>query len=539
MADRLTKPAPYDGSSGFYGVGVIARRQQDPVLTGLNDAALRLGLSGYGVGTGLGGEYAAQFAARGIDSGQWALAHLAETSPLHLLRALLAQDGTAQMAGRFESALAFGAGNIRFVAVKDWRKGRGVIDDDGTAEVNRVFSLYQANETRPLQGLQNSEATITLPGSPTAPSAIPAALPLLLHSKERINDTGHVLFEATGELGLGVTGIYDFDSLNCRYRDAEINAPDRRYRENERKRTYRVLEHRDKDAKEDKRIGQVDGWRILSGPGIASVAWEASTDNPYGVPRDGAALAYLLRKSARRRDIGDWLHNIAFPKIIVEQAISLLMKLAGEHPELLRKADGTSYESAEWVALQSERIRNKVNSLKNDDVWFLGEGKVYDINPSGINGLTEILTMERLEEIQSLNFLPALLGVTDGGTQAYSEVQWLAQTKGLSLLSAYCSAAPVHIGNYHFRLLGEDLVIRAEFDTLPPIDPQKTAEARKLVMEIEQHLAVIGVNSAKYFAQRMSGSGAVDLPRLEAYLKDALQRLTSAVAGSPVPTPSA
>jgi hypothetical protein len=426
--------------------------------------------------------------------------------------------------------------------VKDWRNGKGTTDDDMSAEIARVYSLYNSQETRAAN--IGPDALDSLPVSMAAPPpSIPAALPLLLHGADRINDTGQVCFEAVGDVGTGVTAIYDFDPLSCRYRDAEAVSRDARHTTTNsvRKRLFRVFEQQQQGVIEDKKSGQLEGWRILSGPGIATVTWKGSTGNPYGAPRNGAALPYLLRKIARRRDLGDWLHNVAWPKVIVEQAIQALITLAAENPEIgLGKGevgpDGVrgDLDPAEWAAMQQHKLREMLNRLTADDIWMIGEGKAYVINPSDISGLTDILKMERIEEIQSLNMLPSLVGVTDGGTQAYAEVQWLAQTQGLGLMSAYCAAGPIQIGNYHLRLLGEDMIVRAEFDDLPPIDPQKQAVARQTIVSVEEHLAAIGVNSPEDFALRVSGGGAADEPRLETYLS----ALASAVAQLPTDPPA-
>lgn len=526
MADRLSQPTPFDGGLLFGGVGVLPRRQQDPILSGVADAALRLGLPHLGgaAGAGFGGAVDPRFAL---------LSYFAQTVPLRLLRIMLAQDGTAQMAAGIEAALAFGAGKVRFVAVKDWRTGRGVIDVSGTAEIERVYSLYQAGDTR----AQTND--VNLPGGIVAPSAIPAGLPMLLHAADRLNDTGQVCFEATGDVGTGVTGIYDFDPLYCRYRDAKLSRPDARHATGERRKTIRVFEQQQDGAKPDARTGAVEGWRVLGGPGIASISWKGSTDNPYGGPRNGAALAYLLRKTARRRDLGDWLHNVAWPKVIIEQAVSAMFALVTEHPELLEGTaeDGGNLDASEWVAARVQEITANLTRLSSDSVWVIGEGKAYTVNPSDISGLTDVFKMERIEEIQSLNMLPSLVGVTDGGTQAYAEVQWLAEVQTLALLSAYSSAAPVQLGNYHFRLLGEDLVVRAEFDDLPPLAPQASAAARQTINAIEEHLAAIGVNSSEDLALRLSGTGANDPKRLEDYLQRLCQSL--AQMSPPVPVPGA
>lgn len=507
----LTKPAPFDGTYVSGGVGVVARRQQDPMLSGLCDAAARLGLGLWGQNTTPDNAGAAW-----ANSPFFLLSYMAATTPLRLLRLMLAQDGTAQMAQGIESALAFGAGKARFVAVKDWRTGRGTIDDDATAELERVLRLYQS---------QSADSRLAAEGM-LVPGTIPSGLPLLLHAADRINDTGQACFEAIGDVGVGLTEIRDFDPLSCRYRDSEVTI------QGGGKRTVRFFEQQQPDARRNERRGFVDGWQALLGPGICTVAWKAGTDNPYGVPRSGAALSYLLRKAARRRDLGDWLHNVAWPKVIVEQMVSALFNLVAANPELLQGSgeEGDDLSASEWVGQQVSMMQDKLLGMRADDIWTIGEGKAYSINPSGIQGLTDVLQMERLEEIQSLNVLPALVGVTDGGTQAYAEVQWLAQTESLSLLAAYAAAGPVAIGNYHFRLLGEDIVVRAEFDRLPPIDPQKAAEARQTITDIEEKLAIIGVNAEDDFALRVSESGAADPARLAGYLAARLAQLSAATA---------
>ncbi len=518
MADRLSITAPYDGGFANGGVGVIARRQQDPILSGLADAAAQIGLPGFGP---LGNPFS--------DPHYQGLIHAAENYPLRLLRALLGQDGTATMAAGIEASLAYGARNVRPVVIKDWEGGRGTVDDDATAELDRVLCLYQAGDLR-----ASISDVPSLPGIKVAPSPVPAGLPMLLHSTDRLNDTGQVVYEATGDIGIGVTGIYDVDALRCRYRDAESRRDDGRHVGGIRKKSFRVFEQENKDAKKNEATGAVDGWQILNSAGIVSVAWKASTDNPYGFPRNGAALAYLLRKVSRRRDLSDWLHGSALPRVIVEQLVKSLMEIASEYPELCKDLDGNSIQPGAWVALQQQISQQKMMAASTDRVQFMGEGRVYPVNPSNISGLTDVLQMERIEEIQSLNMLPSLVGVTDGGTQAYAEVQWLALTKGLGLLADYAAAPITQIGNYHFRLLGENLIVQMEYENLPPIDPDKKATADLTNMERLEHLAAIGVISPEYFARAQGYGGVVNIDRLKEHLdkKNAALTMTGTGAGT-------
>lgn len=475
LKGRLSRPSYFDAGGLVGGLGVIPRRSLDL----RTQEALR------------------QASEKPIGD---ALLFLAQQVPYRLLRLLLATDGTANLAGMIEEALAFGPGKIQIVAVGP----DGVIDDDGTAEIGRLWARYATAQAIGVSDEAEGDTT--------------DQARLLLHIGQRINDTGQACLEGIpGRRGEGVAAIVDFDALTTRYRD---------------------------DARSGRRFWEQQGysaerrseWYSLDSRTVVSASWRDSTDNPYGVARRAAALPYLLRKAARRADFADWFHAIAWPRVVVEVAISALFKIVAENPALLDTAgpDGERLEPDQWVARQFAAIRSKLESMKADDFWTIGEGKAYAINPSDFGpGTVEMLKMERLEEIQALGMLPALVGVTDGGTQAYSEVQWIAETVALALYMGVCSRPLVKLANLHFRLMGQNLRARAEIAPLPPIDRQKAEAARQALIETETLLAVMGLNSPDDLAVRLTDSSAADPAALEKYI--AARRATAA---APPPTPA-
>ena len=477
-----TRASYQDGSGINGGLGVIARRSIDPRMSERAAALFE--------GTNLSCNPAQ------------ALMQMAQEAPLQLLRILLPQSGPASMAQYVDLALGFGPGKIRFVARKEGADGTRVEDVGGTAQLNRLWTLYAGGNT------PQSDAQ-----SPLAITAI------LAHAALRLNDTGMFCFEAVpGKPGEGVTQILDFDPLTCRFRDDNDTGA-------------RLFEQQDNafQAAGAKIPGAVDGWRPLIGPQIIRMPWWGSRNNPYGSPRYGAALGYLLAKVARNRQLRDWLSNAVWPKVVISQTVSALLKVVTDNPAMLQ--DPATIQAAgldpdligqlrpdQWVALQFRALRDKLATAKSDDILFIAEGDVTDVNPSDISGASEVLRMTRMEEVQAMLTLPNLLGITDGGTQAYSEVQWLAVTEMLNFFRAFVAGGVAQLGTFHLRWLGSDLVCEPILEPIPPINRETVEKARAQFIQNEEKLARQGINSPDEYATAVSGSAPADPARL----KDAL-----------------
>lgn len=426
--------------------------------------------------------------AAGMNNGiRW----MAETAPQRLLR-LLMEDATAQKALDNDMTVGFSPGSTRLVAKKDYRRGRGKIDDDATAELQRVFQLYDPTGGYAKAGTQESLMTFQR------------------HGLERTNDTGQFMFEGVlGKRKEGVVQIVDFDGLTTRYRDD--------------KKTYeRVLEQRQKAAK--------DGWKKLDLITTFTNSWRASYDNPYGSPRYGAWLKMGLRKLARQKSLHEWLHAVAWPRLVFHFDIAAAIALAER--SLDRAKNDKSYKSFlsgagpggkdldphVWANQQLRRYQAYLKELESSDILAVpGNTKVDVANPSSIGGLDDILKMERVEEAQALLQLLNMLGITDGGTQAYAEVQWDQYALSITSARSMVNGAAVGIGNLHFRALGLDLICEVEASPVRPFDSKVVEETRALQIQNAKSLIYMGFSTIEDEAVRLTGSGVADEKRAEEF----------------------
>ena len=119
------------------------------------------------------------------------LSDMAATLPIRLLQLLLEAHPYGKRANANDVGICFGLGAQRIVAVKDYRSGRGTIDDSETEYLQRLWSR---NPALSLSGLLGQVA-------------------------RAINGNGWALYEVTTD-GDGVAEIADLDSLTCYFADA-------------------------------------------------------------------------------------------------------------------------------------------------------------------------------------------------------------------------------------------------------------------------------------------------------------------------------
>lgn len=449
-----TRPTYYDGYAANGGLGVVGRRGWDARTHAFIEEASNSGIIG--------------------------LSTWAETAPLRLLEVLCVLHPAARMAQSNDAALAFGPEQTRIVAVKDYRKGKGSVDDDGTALLEELWKQY----AKPVQDT---------PEAPILSAEISGLMQLQRSLLRQTNRAGMMCMEAVlGRQGEGVADIRTFAPLSVRWEKKEKGLTLQQYQP-----------------------GKDGGWKDLDLSTVMAVPWEGDGDNLYGEPRYGAFLSEALADIARRRSLRDWLHAAAWPRLAIDFPIEQVVQYAKDNPDVLigKGKDGADLTAYEFARMEMQAYQEKLASLNSSDTLLTPGGDKEVLNASNIGGLADVLQMERISLAQSLDQFPAAMGWTEGGTQAYTGFQLKAQADKYSSLRAFINGGPVAIANLHFRLLGIDMIARAESEPILLSDMLAYYQAQR-----ERQAALFeqmdrGVISPEEVAISLSGTGMYDESR--------------------------
>lgn len=401
-----------------------------------------------------------------LQSGQEYLRQWVSEAPLRLLEVLTDLHPMGQMAMSNDLTLAFAPGSTRIVAVKDYREGRGTVDDDTTRLIGDMLEVSG--------GIGHLHHAMAAQVNVFGLAAIEVVI-----DKERGS--------------LATPTIVDIDPLSLRYRQLDSGEV--------------ILEQRNPKAK--------DGWQRLDTSTVYHKAWMSSRKNPYGKPRYGAFLSEGLADIKEQRNLGDWLHAAAWPRLSFSFDFNAAAMYAVDHPEVRIKNDLTEYTPAEWAGSQMDAFMAKMETLKADDTILMPDGSKAEVLSAGnVAGLAQVLEIRRMRVIQSLDQLPNLMGVTDGGTQAYASVQWGTQVDKLQTLRTIPNDGLVFAANLFLRLLGIDMIARADVEPIRSIDELAEAQARKQVIDNDLLLMERGLLSPEDVAIRLTGTGVFDLTRV-------------------------
>lgn len=441
---QQTAPDYFDGFAGWGGVGVIPRRGWDQ-----RTSALLEGVTAQGV-VGLRG---------------WA-----ESAPLRLLEVLCDLHPMAQMAMSNDLSLSFAPGSTRIVAVKDYKAGKGSVDDGATAEISRLWEASGG-----LTALQQTLGAHLNTFGWVGAEAVPVT-------------------DANGN-AVAVEKAVEIEPLSVRYKGQDGGRV--------------ALQQRQPNRKEN------GGWRTLDLATIFTRAWMGSRKNPYGRPRYGAFLGEGLADIAEQRNLRDWLHAAAWPRLAVHFPFTFLAQWAVDHPEVLVVSDGSGGTKTigpdEWARQQFDAMMADFESLNSSDTLMVPEGtNPTMLSAGGVSGLAEVLKLRRLRLCEALDQLPALLGITDGGTQAYATVQWGVQTDKLVSFRDAVNGVLVSVANLHLRLMGLDMIARADTEPLRSLDALRDAQARAQDIKNEFALGRAGILSAEEVSINLTGTGLHD-----------------------------
>ncbi len=402
----------------------------------------------------------------------------AETMPLRLLRVLLTTHEMGSMALSNDLSFTFRPGAMKLVAVKDYQNGKGTVDESETQYLQRLWNR--------LDGLSASEGTAG-GGQGSGLEGFQKTL-----ARQQSTD-GMDAFECLiGDDG--VSDIIDFDPLSVRFRDTNAG---------------RIAEQRNP-------TGSDAGWQPLDLTTVRLGAWNGSREHPYGAPRLGTFLGVGLADVSEQRSLRDWLHAMAWPRLAFKFPIEQWIQYAKDNEEVCvgLGEDGGDLTPTEWAEREVMNMKAVCESLMSSDFVIMPTGgEANALNPSAGTGLAELLTQRRLRVAQSLDHPPALIGITDGGTQAYATVQLKQYGAKMTGVAHDPDRAVEWIANLDLRARGVDMIARVERKEIVLTDALVDGQARQLFINNILTLLDRGIISPDDAALALTEAGMFDVKR--------------------------
>lgn len=434
-----------DYTYGYGGVGVVPRRGWDAMTARMISAA--------------------------ADQPTDGLRQFYATAPLRLLQVLLSIHPMGRMAMSNNLSLAFCPGDIRLYAVRQVEKTL----DDGTVTTTEETDTA---ETAELESFWNR---------------YPGGLIAFLRTMGRQAEyAGLSCAEAVSGGPLqGVERVYTFDPISLLFEDQ----PD--------------------GSRAMKQFYQLD--KALDPATCFVVPVDGDDDNPYGDPLMGAFLAEAVKDLGQEAALSDILRGWAYPHVSIGFPFEEAVIFAKQNADVLvgrgRTEDGkprnlTPYEYAEE---QFEKFCDFLRTLNPDDPLVMPKGseaKVLD-GAGGMAALDPVLKMRRHRMVMGLDQMPSMLGITEGGTQAYAQQQAKTSAKKLEYRRWHALNIALLISNLHLRLRGSKAVARAEADPIQSVDKYVEAQAREVDVRTDIAMVDAGWITPDDAAQKHTGSGAV------------------------------
>lgn len=397
----------------------------------------------------------------------------AATYPLRLLALIVQTHPLVKQAWSNNLRLAFAPGDTQFVALKAGASpGQEEVDDAGTAALREFWERCGGE----------------------------AALQKALAHQLMCFGLG-CLEAVPGMRGRGLGDVLTFDPLSCRFRQGtdEEEAP-------------LILQQL-----------QLGGWKDLPAESVFWAALDGDRDNPYGVPLFSAVPTVALDDLFLQRTIRDVLWFFAWPRLSVGFDLEALVKFAADNyqslgllppdaPAMLEDAVNRRQTAVEWAVSQFDALKTLMETLKPSDMFIYAKGSEVKTLSGGtdLSGTEGVLQMQRHRLVMAVDQPPALLGITDGGTQAYTQTSWRIFVSKLEELRHTVNTLLLRAANLHLRLLG--LPLRAEVRS----KPIRTEEILTLAQAAQTELLnaekriQMGFNSAEEECVEMTGSGLAD-----------------------------
>lgn len=415
-----------------------------------------------------------------------ALKHYYRRFPLHILKVRHAQHAYVRMAHLNNAGLMFSPGDVSVAAFDT------IQSEDGSAT-----ETLSESATERLRQLWQS-----------APGGLEGFCRALLSQLEW---AGMACAEAVpGWRREGVASIHTFDPLTVLFKY--------------NKKTGRFIAYQAPSLDADPVVGDsaayVDGERKgevkLDPQTCFLVALDGDSDNLYGVPLFAGALAEVIKDDIQEQNTSDIMAASAYPHTSWGFPFEETMTWAEEHPDVLigQGENGEDLTPNEYAWREYDRFCELLRNLRADDpiVGPKGlEGKVLE-SGRGVQALEGVLKMRRHRLVVGLDQLPNMLGITEGGTQAYAREQTRLQSKKLEAYRQVILGIVQKISELHLRLLGMEQRVRIETVAIMPGDRVAEATARQIEAATDKNMVDWGWLDNDEASQKHTGSAAVGSP---------------------------
>ena len=455
QSPRTTRP---DYSLGIYrgaGLQIIPRRGWDADSARYLDAAEQQGVP--------------------------ALREFYRRAPLYLLRIFVTIHPLAKTAHSNNSALSFSPGDTVVEAIETTRQENGesaeLVDSEATAELKAFWGRYRGG----LMGFQRALGAQLEWGGMCCAEAVPAPR------------------------GQGLARVVTFDPLTVFFRDSGTG---------EQSPYQSLLRPPDSSAGGAQAGTPLPDQEIALDPQTTFlVPLDGDDDNPYGVPLFSGALAEMVKDLGQEANLSDLLRGWANPHTLFGFPVEELHQHISEHPEVLVGAgeSGEDLSVHEYITREFEAFCDFLRGINPDDpiVGPKGiEGKVLEAG-TGLAALDPLLKMRRHRLVIGLDQLPNMLGITEGGTQAYAKEQTRLVAKKLEAFRYLVNEIVRLVSDLYLRLRGLNRTARISAQPVLPADRLAEAQARQIEAQTDHDLVAWGWMDAEEAAVRNTGSAPV------------------------------
>jgi hypothetical protein len=271
------------------------------------------------------------------------------------------------------------------------------------------------------------------------------------------------------------------------------------------------------DTEEGRKLKQWGNTEDLDPETVLACAIDGDEDNPYGEPLASAFLSEGLKDLAQEMNLSDILRGWAYPHELFYFPFTETVQYAKDNPDILKGAGpgGENLTPYEFAQQEFDNFCTLLETVNPDDPIVVpkgGDGKVLE-GGAGLDALEPILKMRRHRMVMGLDQFPAMLGITDGGTQAYTQHQMRTQAQKYSFLRFAVNYAVVWASNLHLRLLGLNRTAKVEEAPILPADRKAEAEAEQIEVETTIQKVDRGWITEEDASVKHTGSAPVGRPK--------------------------
>lgn len=237
-------------------------------------------------------------------------------------------------------------------------------------------------------------------------------------------------------------------------------------------------------------------------------AIDPMVDEPYGRAPYAPALAEVMRDLALIQDLGDAIHNSAWPRTDVGVDKTALHKIAVEVHHI-----NNPIEAAKWVKARFQEVVDYMQEIQpGDNIVHDSNGQVKPITPGGFDGLEGVLAFLRHRLVMALKTLPTLMGINDNGNFNYTSVEWAIYAAGLETLRAIVAHVLLKVANLHLRLIGSSAKAIAKYTPIRVNDALVEANTEMVQLQNATGMIKMGFKSQKEAGMELTGHAPVGPP---------------------------